>query len=151
MRRKDKQITDEDKIIEIIKANNVLRLGLANNNIPYIVPMNYGYKDNTFYLHCAKEGRKLDMLRQNPNVCFEIDQNHQLIEAEVPCKFSMKYQSIIGYAEAEIIDDYDGMSEAFKVIMSNFTNKEFDFPDMMLKNILIIKLKVKDLTAKGKY
>ena len=70
MRRSDREIADKSEIIRIIEKCDVCRLALSQNNAPYIVPMSFGYEyaDNklTIYFHCAKEGRKLDIIRENP-------------------------------------------------------------------------------------
>ncbi len=53
MSRKDKEIKDKDEIESTIKRANVCRIGLAENNIPYVVPLVFGYKDNCLYFHSA--------------------------------------------------------------------------------------------------
>jgi len=150
MRRKDKQILDKNKIEAIILDNNVLRLGLANDNIPYVVPLNYAYQDGVFYLHSAREGRKLDMIKKNPHVCFEIDYKHQVIEGDIACKYTMAYQSIIGYGQAEIVKDMEDIRQGLKILMTNFSDQAFTFSDKMLKAVSLIKIHVEEMTAKGK-
>ena len=71
MRRKDKEIKDKEVIESIIKRATVCRIALSENNVPYIVPLSFGYKDNCLYFHSAPEGRKIDIIKQNNNVCFE--------------------------------------------------------------------------------
>ena len=68
MRRKDRQITDKDIINEILLKSDIARIALFDNEYPYIIPMNYGYKDNALYFHCAPEGKKLDLIKRNNNV-----------------------------------------------------------------------------------
>ena len=70
MRRKDKEITDEKVINEILEKAKVCRLALFDKDYPYIVPMNYGYKDNALFFHVAKEGKKIDLIKRNNNVRF---------------------------------------------------------------------------------
>ena len=100
MRRKDKEIQARDEIVEIIEKATICRLGLCRDNIPYVVPLNYGYRDDCLYLHCAKEGKKMDMIRANPHVCFEIDTDLEVIRAEQPCDWGMKFASVIGFGTA---------------------------------------------------
>lgn len=76
MRRIEKSIESMEEIDLIIQSENILRLGLCVENQPYIIPVNYGYLDKQFFVHCAKEGRKLDMIALNPNVCIEIDRGN---------------------------------------------------------------------------
>ena len=84
MRRKDKEIIDVNEKINVIKKCKVCRIGLSENNIPYIIPLNFGYKyENnllTLYFHSALEGKKLDIIKNNNNACFEIDCDNKLRE-----------------------------------------------------------------------
>ena len=73
MRRKDKEIQAEADIVAILKKARVCRLGMAEGEMPYVVPLCFGFQDNALYFHCALQGRKNDTLRNNPNVCFEMD------------------------------------------------------------------------------
>ena len=72
MTKRERQVTDEKQILQILNTAKVLHLGLAVNNEPYVVPMNYGFcLENgklTVYMHSALKGKKLDMIRENPNV-----------------------------------------------------------------------------------
>lgn len=79
MRRSEKEVNDIHEIESILKQTSICRIGLCVDNIPYVVPMNYGYRDNCLYLHSAKEGRKIDIIRENPNVCFEVDTDIELV------------------------------------------------------------------------
>ena len=89
MRRTDKEITDREAIDGIIGGCQVLRLGLAQDDVPYIVPLSFGYDGSAFYFHTALAGRKLEMIGANPRVCFELEQGvtpeafEDLIEALV--------------------------------------------------------------------
>lgn len=76
MRRKDKEISDKNEIEDLLASSTVGRLGTCANGIPYITPMNFTYDKETskIFLHCANEGRKLDNIRINPTVCFEVEE-----------------------------------------------------------------------------
>ena len=73
MRRREKEITDESTLESIILASLVCRLALSDGNQPYIVPLCFGYQDKTLYFHSALEGKKIDIIKHNQNVCFEFD------------------------------------------------------------------------------
>lgn len=77
MRRKDREVKDDIKIDEIIRKSKVCRIGFNDNGEVYIVPMNFGYVHENnrriFYFHSAKSGRKMDLIKANPKVGFEID------------------------------------------------------------------------------
>ncbi|MBU3917342.1 pyridoxamine 5'-phosphate oxidase family protein, partial [bacterium] len=71
MRRKEKEITDKAIIDSIINDSKVCRLGLSDDNRPYVVPLCFGYENDTLYFHSAHKGMKLDILKKNKQVCFE--------------------------------------------------------------------------------
>ena len=101
MRRTEKEIKDRAEIDSIIRRSQVVRLGLSDNGLPYIVPLSFGYDGEAIYVHCAKQGRKLDIIRKNNIVCFEFDIVLGVVEAEPACSWGMKYQSVIGTGTAQ--------------------------------------------------
>ena len=87
MRCKDKEITNLDEVIDILDHTNIIRLAMNNGDFPYIVPINFGYQLTSnnqliFYIHAAKVGTKVELLRQNSLVSFELDTGHQVITNE---------------------------------------------------------------------
>ena len=70
MRRTDKEITDRKQINSILDEAVVLHLALVDGEWPYLVPVNFGYRDKAIYIHCAREGKKLDLARKNDRVVF---------------------------------------------------------------------------------
>ena len=100
MRKKEKEITQSSEIEEVIRKSLVCRIGMSDNDLPYIVPVCFGYQDNTIYIHGALKGRKNDILKKNKNVCFEFDINTAVVTAEDACKWGMNYQSVIGFGKA---------------------------------------------------
>jgi len=119
MKRKDKEITDTKVIDDIICRSTVCRLALSETNQPYIVPVCFGYRNRTLYVHSAREGKKIDILRKNNNVCIEFDVDHEIVKADQACKWSMKYRSVICYGTASFVDDGSKKREALDVIMAH--------------------------------
>lgn len=152
MRRFDREITDLNKIQDIIKNNQCCRLGFIDQGKVYIVPLNYGYlyKNNKhiFYFHGAKEGKKIDLIKQNNQVGFEIDNNHQLVEGKMPCQYSMKYQSIIGNGSIELVEENEEKKLGLQHIMKNVANKDVIFNDRMVSSVSVMKLTVDNLSCK---
>jgi nitroimidazol reductase NimA-like FMN-containing flavoprotein (pyridoxamine 5'-phosphate oxidase superfamily) len=148
MRRKDKEIKDKEEIEEIIKSASICRLGLSYNDIPYIIPMNFGYKDNCLFFHSAKEGKKLDIIRKNSNICFEIDIETKLIKNKKPCSWGMEYKSIIGFGYAYIISDFSAKKEALNTIVNNYTTGSFEFNEKAVNNVEIIKVEIQEISGK---
>ena len=152
MTRRERQVTDETKIRHILDTAKVLRLGLAVNNEPYVVPMNYGYvMENgtlTLYLHSALRGKKLDMIRANPNVFIEMDCDHVPFEGDVACKYGLSYSSIMGRGKAYILEDVAEKQKALSLLMKTQTDLNFSFAEKMASVVAIIRIDVQEFTAK---
>ena len=149
MRKKDKEIKDENTIKSIIKRATVCRIGLSENNVPYIVPLNFGYKDDCLYFHSAREGKKIDMIRSNNDVCFEIDIDHEIVKRENACDWSMKYYSIIGFGKAFLVEGFEEKRKALDIIMEHYSGKSsFEYPEDTVNNAAIIKVKIESMTGK---
>ncbi|RLB15534.1 MAG: pyridoxamine 5'-phosphate oxidase family protein [Deltaproteobacteria bacterium] len=148
MRRKEKEISDEAGIKAIIAKTNVCRLGMVNGSKPYIVPLCFGYHDNVLYFHGSLKGQKIDFIRKNPNVCFEFDIVNQPVESENACDWSMQYQSVIGFGKAVLIESSDEKRKALSMIMAQYSEKQFQFPENMLKATAVIKVEIESMTGK---
>ena len=149
MRRKEKEITDTEQILGIIEKGEICRLGLCSNDVPYIVPLNYGYSDGHLYFHCAKAGRKLEIINSNNRACFEIDVDAEMTAGEHACSFGMTYKSVIGYGRIMTVDDVPGKRKGLSVIMEHYTGKAgWDFADSEIQKVLILKMKIEEMTGK---
>ncbi len=148
MRRNEKRITNEEIIGEILQKSQICRIAIFADEYPYIVPMNYGYRNSVIYLHSALEGRKIELLKHNGNVGFEIEQEHEVIKDKVSCKWTTKYRSIIGYGNIELINDKKQKVEGLNIIMEHHGKKENVYSNKAVDNMIVLKLHIKDLTAK---
>ncbi len=148
MHRNDKQINDTAAIEDILSRATVCRLGLCVNNQPYVVPLCFGYKDNALYFHCAGQGKKLDILRKNNNVCFEVDIERELIKGEAACDWGMKYKSVIGFGKAVFIEGTESKRKALDIIMQQFSKDTFEYPANAIENIVVIKINIESMTGK---
>jgi len=153
MRRKDREITDKNKIKEIISACSCCRIGFNDNDKVYIVPLNFGFVDDgesyTFYFHGAKEGRKIDLISQNPNVGFEMDANYFLKEADIACAYSARFQSVIGTGTVSILNNFEDKKKGLLAIMEHNTNRaNWQFSDEMINSVCVFRLKVETLSCK---
>lgn len=117
MRRTEKEIQDRAEIDAIIRGCQVCRLGLADGTEPYVVPLCFGYDGNALYFHCTQQGRKLEILRRNPRVCFELDVVEGMVEAEPACGWSIRYRSVIGVGE--IMEDPTAKQRALALNMGS--------------------------------
>ena len=152
MTKRERQVTDPQQILDILNKGKVLHLGLAVDNEPYVVPMNYGYtKENgklVMYLHSAVRGKKLDMIRINPKVFFEIDCDIQPFDGVKPCQYGMVYSSIMGKGLASIVEDVEEKKQAMSILMKTQTGKDFDFNEELVSIVAVIRIDVEAYTAK---
>ena len=148
MRRSEREIADRSAIEEIISRSKVCKLAMCDGRIPYIVPMCFGFKDNTLFFHSAPKGKKIDILKKNPNVCFEFDILTQVIQSAKACKWGMKYKSVIGFGTASFIAEDDLKRQAFDTIMNQYANGSFLYEEASLKSAIIIKVEIHSMTGK---
>ena len=152
MTKRERQITDPDQIARILDTARVLHLGLAVNNEPYVVPMNYGYtmEDGKLivYLHSALRGKKLDMIRANPNVFIEMDCDRVPFEGVKPCQYGLVYSSIMGRGTARIVEDVEEKMRAMSILMKTQTGKDFSFDEKLVGMVAVIRIDVSEYTAK---
>ena len=151
MRRNDKEINNKNTIDRILKEALVCRIALCDNNKPYIVPMNFGFKDNCLYLHSAAEGRKIDIINENNEVCFEVDIEDEIAKSESICNWGMKYYSVIGFGKAKLIEEINEKKNSLDIIIQKYSennDKSFDYSQSALEKTVIIKVEIKELSGK---
>ena len=152
MTKRERQVTDPQQIRSILDTAKVLRLGLAVDNEPYVVPMNYGYVMEegklTLYLHSAVKGKKLDMVQANPHVFFELDCDWKPFEGKLPCQYGLSYSSIMGRGKAQIVEDVEEKKKAMSILMKTQTGKDFSFEDRLVTIVTVIRVDVAEYTAK---
>ena len=155
MRRKDRQITEIEAIRAILDKAKVLHLAMIDGDRPYVVPLNYGYTlENgalTLYLHSAREGRKLDVLRQNDRVAFVLETDVSPVSGgDIPCKYGEAYASVMGEGTAVLLDDPVQKIEALQILMKTQTGREFAFTPAMAESVAVIRVNVDSFTAKAR-
>ena len=150
--KRETQIVDENQIIHILDTAKVLNLGLAVDNMPYVVPMNYGYtlEDGklVFYLHSAVKGNKLDMIRSSPNEYLSMDGAHKRFEGEKPCQYGVVYSSVMGKGTAALVEDVEEKKKAMSILMKTQTGKDFSFDDRLVSIVSVIRIDASEYKAK---
>jgi len=149
MRRQDREITDSAQIAAIIQQAQVCHLGLVDGDRPYVVPVSFGYSDGCVYIHSASEGYKLDLLRRNPTVCVEFETDVQLLQADKPCAWGLRYRSVIGWGVASLVDDPAAKSRALNAIMAHYGgNGDYVYSAAALAETAIIQVQIAAMTGK---
>ncbi|MBQ6685438.1 MAG: pyridoxamine 5'-phosphate oxidase family protein [Firmicutes bacterium] len=152
MTKRERQVTDREEILKILDKCKILHLGLVDGDEPYVVPMNYGYvmegEQLTLYMHGATKGYKLDLMRKNPKVFFEMECDVQGFEGEIACQYGTVYQSIMGRGKATIIEEPQEKIETMKLFMKSQTGRDFEFSEKMVSAVVMIRIDVSEYTAK---
>ena len=152
MTRRERQIFAIDKILEILDKSKVVHIGMVDGDEPYVVPMNYGYtyenEKLTIWLHGATVGKKLDIIRKNPKVFFEMECDLVPFDGNVACNYGISYSSVMGKGVATIVENSEEKQKGLKVLMKTQVNKDFDFNEKLASVVAIIKIEVSEFTAK---
>ena len=149
MRRSDKEIKDPKEIVSILEASPVCRLGFSAGDVPYVVPLSFGYSEGCLYFHSAREGRKIDMIRTNPRVCFEIDVGVEVVASDQPCEWGVRYASVIGFGEASLLVDPEEKKRGLDVILGHYAAKPSrPYPASVLKQTEVIQVRILEMTGK---
>ena len=149
MRKQNQEIKDKKIVEEILSTSEICRIAMIDKDRPYILPFNYGYRDNCIYIHSAPEGKKIELIRKNNNVCFEIEHKTEVVKHSDPCKWATRYQSVVGYGNIEILTDFDQKKNGLDIIMiHNGSEKKNFYNEKQVENIVILKLKITKITGK---
>lgn len=141
---KSREITLKSSMEDIISRCHYCSMAMVDqDNLPYVLPMNFGYADGVVYLHSAPEGKKVDILRNNSHVCLAFSTDHELRHQseDVACSYSMKYRSVLIYGKVTFITDPDEKRRVLNIIMKQYTGRDdFKYNDPAIKNVLVYKV-----------
>lgn len=152
VRRHDKTTTQPIEIIDILKKGRVCRLAMTDGQKPYLVPLSYGYADETLYFHSAHKGRKITVLRQSPHVWFEITIDTAVKSAPKPCDWGISFQSVMGDGVVHWIESEEEKIAALSVIMEQQAgakpDKPFTFSQKALARTTVFKVIIDNISGK---
>lgn len=149
MRRQEKEITDSSIIREILAKSEICRLGFVDNEEAYIVPVNYAYEDGIIYIHSATGGRKVDLIKRNSRVSFEIEYSNEIIKAGTPCEWSARYRSIMGKGNIIIEEDPVLKKKGLDLIVTRYgSNIELNYDESLFSRTILLILKIESITGK---
>lgn len=151
MRRKDREVTDQAEIYNILDECDVCRVGFCDEGQIYIVPLNFGYAETngklTFYFHSAGQGRKVELFCKGGSVGFELDCAHRLVRAEKACGYTEMYKSIIGTGRTYEVSEEEKLA-AMRTMMAHYTDAELEFDPAMISRVRLFALEVEELSCK---
>ncbi len=145
------QHNDPEVIEAIIHKCDICFVGVVDeSNKPYVLPMNFGFKDNVIYLHSAPTGRIIDILNNNNNICVTFSTDHEMVfqHPEVACSYRMKSKSVIATGQVSFVEDLEQKREALNILMANYSDMAFKYNDPAVKNVKIWKVPVDQISCK---
>jgi len=142
---------NKDLIESIIRKCDICFIGVVTpDNMPYVLPMNFGFDNDVIYLHSAPSGKVIACLEQNPNICITFSTDHQLAfqHPQVACSYRMKSKSVVAMGRVSFVADMEEKRIALNIIMKQYSEKEFQYSDPAVRNVKIWKVPVDEITCK---
>ena len=149
---KNRKITLKEEIERIIKKCDVCNVAMVDpDGRPYVIPMNFGYKNNCIFLHSSQKGKKIDILKQNNSVCVSFSTDHLLRwqSEKVACSYSMKYRSVLAYGKVEFVTEQEDKIDALNEIMKQYTDREYKYSDPSVKEVMVFKVNIQKLEGRA--
>lgn len=146
-----RKITDINEIEEIINKAGVCHLGLVDGDEPYVVPVSFGYERGALYFHGNLKGRKIELIKKSNKVCFEMETDVSVKEAEQACDWGIRYLSVIGVGRAYILENDEQKSHALNLITERYTGSALSFPKSEMDKTLVVKIDIESMTGKQLY
>lgn len=143
-------IEKREEIEAVIKACKTCYVAMSVENKPYVLPMNFALEGNSVILHSAQSGRMWETLKANPNVCINWTMGEKLAwqDVSVGCSYRVKSKSVLVEGKAEMVDDYDEKYRLLKLLMQQYSDREFKFNEPAVTNVGILKVNIEKITAK---
>ena len=149
---KSRVLDYKPELEKIINRCEVCHVAMVDKeNKPYVLPFNFGYKDGEIILHSAQQGKKIDILKNNNNVCvaFSTDYEMRYRDEHVACSYSWKYRSVLAYGKVEFITDFEKKVEVLNAVMGNYTQRDFKYNAPAVKDVNCWKVVIEKLEGRA--
>ncbi len=139
-------------VLIVLKNAQFCHISMANNNIPYMVTVNFGYDDDYIYFHSGQKGKKTDMIDANPNVCFELNYGAEIISNKQSCNWGTKYRSVIGTGKVELLVSDEDKTKALLAIMHKYSGtNNHEFNERVLAHTNVYRISIANANAKNNH
>ena len=145
-------IEDKQRIESIILHCDACFVGITDlEGNPYVVPMNFAYRDGIIYLHSGPEGGKVAMAERHPRICITFCEGHELVymHRQVACSYSMKSRSVMCHGNVRFIEDMDEKRRILDIIMQQYTSDEFKYSEPAVRNVKVWEVKVEKMSCRS--
>lgn len=151
IRRIEKEISNRKKIIKILKRGKYAIISMCKHNEPYIVTLSYGYDEtkDAIYIHCAKEGQKIDFLNSNPFICGTVIEDNGYKEG---C--GQTYRSVVFRGKMFIVEDIEEKKYGFEILLHQLEDNPTIIKEKFLKkdesyeNSGMLRIDINQISAK---
>lgn len=144
-------LEEKEKIESVISRCDICFVGMADtDNQPYVIPMNFGYKDEIIYLHSAPTGKSIDIINHNNRVCITFSIDHELVfqHPKVACSYRMRAKSVVCKGKVEFIETLSEKYDALNIIMQHYSGRIFEYGEPAVRNVKIWKIEIEEISAK---
>ena len=150
MNLRPRMLAKKEEMEGIVHEAQVCYLGLSDQGMPYVLPMNFVYESGVLYLHSAAEGYKMEIMKANAAVCINFNIGNELFyrHKDVGCSWGMKFKSVNIFGQAKFIDDYDEKYRIMQCFMRKFSGENYEFSEPSIKNVVVIRVDVQKMTGK---
>jgi nitroimidazol reductase NimA-like FMN-containing flavoprotein (pyridoxamine 5'-phosphate oxidase superfamily) len=148
MRRSEKEITDPAELRRILRDARVCRVAMSDGGRPYLVPLTFALDGDDLVLHSAGAGRKIEALRRNPSVCFEVEEGVEVLPAARACAFSMRFRTVIGFGEVEFVEDRAERARLLALFGPRYGAPDGPPRDADVQRACVLRVRVRELTGK---
>jgi len=146
-----KQPMTAEEIEELLSQAFVGRLGTCRDDQPYVVPVCFAYYKGRIYFHCAPKGRKMENMKANPRVCFQVDE-HRLVPSLTPCDFTMHYRSVLVFGRVRFLMNPDEKLKILKIMVDKYDSTKLAKPldEAMTHQVEVGEITVEEISGKKK-
>ncbi|SFU16469.1 hypothetical protein SAMN05192562_107151 [Kosakonia arachidis] len=148
MRRDERALTDPQALDAILQAGRVMYIALASADMPFLLPVFYVWDGTALWFHSARAGSKIDIMRQNANICFAVSEYGGIIEDDLACNFEARHRTVIGVGKTYFVDDEAEKVTMLHCLMARFSDKRFHFPAANLKATQVIRIDITSMKGK---
>lgn len=146
MRREDHRMP-ADECDALLRRAEVLRLGMFDDDGPYVVPVNFGYDGECIYVHGPREGRRIALLAEGARLCFEVDEG-EIVPGDAACSFTSRFRSVIGYGTARLLEAEADKRHGLDVIMRHYGSTAEGIPAAKLGITSVMELRIESMDGK---
>ena len=152
MRLSERQIIEQDELIDVLLRANTIRLGIHNDPFPYVVPLSFGFEECNgqvaIFTHGAEDGLKHTLLDKNNHVCVEADIFHRYVQTAVG--ITTEYESVIGFGTAEAVHGAE-VIKGLDLICAHSGYQGYVYDATALPKMRVYKILLSSITGKRRF